>query len=290
VDLGGFPGGVQGGASPGTLSNALGLNANGQVVGEAYEANGTCDPAMWTYNGSSWTITNLNPTHSVCRGQSTAWAVNDNGDAVGYGDPATSALLFQPGGNVVLLPGLGAAAPSDHARGINDSGVIVGDSATASSGSHAFIYDATNGTQDLNNLVVDDGSDAGWTLKYATGITNSGYISGYGTVAGGATDAFLLTPVLPGDANEDGKVDVNDLTIVLSHYGQTGTTWNQGEFTGDGKVDVNDLTIVLAHYGQSLGASAGGIAAVPEPSAILLISVGAIGLLGCVWRPQKHRV
>ena len=28
--------------------------------------------------------------------------------------------------------------------------------------------------------------------------------------------------VLPGDANGDGKVDINDLTIVLAHYNQTG--------------------------------------------------------------------
>ena len=62
-------------------------------------------------------------------------------------------------------------------------------------------------------------------------------------------------------------MDINDLTIVLAHYGQTGMTWTQGEFTGDGTVDINDLTIVLAHYGQSLGASAGGMAAVPEPRA-----------------------
>ena len=27
---------------------------------------------------------------------------------------------------------------------------------------------------------------------------------------------------LPGDANLDGKVDINDLTIVLANYGQTG--------------------------------------------------------------------
>ena len=29
----------------------------------------------------------------------------------------------------------------------------------------------------------------------------------------------------------------------------------QGEFTGDGTVDINDLTIVLAHYGQTAGSS-----------------------------------
>ena len=84
---------------------------------------------------------------------------------------------------------------------------------------------------------------------------------------------------LDGDANWDGKVDINDLTIVLAHYDQTGQTWAQGEFTGDGTVDINDLTIVLAHYGQTAGASAGGISAVPEPSTLLLTAAGLLGLL-----------
>ena len=78
-------------------------------------------------------------------------------------------------------------------------------------------------------------------------------------------ETCILTPALPGDANLDGTVDINDLTVVLSHYGQTGMTWSQGEFTGDGTVDINDLTIVLAHYGQSAerrprhGAGAGAV-------------------------------
>ena len=77
---------------------------------------------------------------------------------------------------------------------------------------------------------------------------------------------------MPGDANLDGKVDINDLTIVLAHYNQTGMSWSQGEFTGDGTVDINDLTIVLAHYNQTFGASAAGnVSAVPEPSALVLL-------------------
>ena len=91
--------------------------------------------------------------------------------------------------------------------------------------------------------------------------------------------------VLPGDANLDGKVDINDLTIVLAHYNQTGA-WAQGEFTGSGTVDINDLTIVLAHYNQSFG-SAGGIAAVPEPSVLLLLAAGLAGLLAHAWRKWK---
>ena len=45
-------------------------------------------------------------------------------------------------------------------------------------------------------------------------------------------DAFLLTPLEPGDANGDGRVDINDLTIVLSNFGQTGMAWSQGNFDG----------------------------------------------------------
>jgi hypothetical protein len=90
-----------------------------------------------------------------------------------------------------------------------------------------------------------------------------------------------ITSLVPGDANEDGRVDINDLTIVLAHYNQTGMVWTQGEFTGDGTVDINDLTIVLANYGTSSGA---GIAAVPEPSCVVLLSIGLITLLGCAWR------
>ena len=97
--------------------------------------------------------------------------------------------------------------------------------------------------------------------------------------------AAVLAHGLDGDANQDGRVDINDLTIVLAHYGQTGQTWGDGEFTGDGTVDINDLTIVLAHYNQSFGASvAGNVSAVPEPCALVLLAIGAAGLLGLVWR------
>jgi hypothetical protein len=83
-------------------------------------------------------------------------------------------------------------------------------------------------------------------------------------------------PLSPGDANGDGRVDINDLTIVLANYNQTGMTWSQGEFTGDGTVDINDLTIVLANYNTTY---ATGPAAAPEPSSVVLLGVGVIGLL-----------
>ena len=72
--------------------------------------------------------------------------------------------------------------------------------------------------------------------------------------------AITGVAVLRGDANGDGRVDINDLTIVLTNFGRTGMTWCQGEFTGSGTVDINDLTIVLMNFGETAGSSTAGIA------------------------------
>ena len=96
---------------------------------------------------------------------------------------------------------------------------------------------------------------------------------------GGRTD-YVSFSQLPGDANLDGRVDVNDLTIVLANFGRYGG-WAIGAFNGDGIVDMNDLTIVLANFGRTSGA---GITAVPEPASVVLLAIGAIGLLALAWR------
>ena len=94
-------------------------------------------------------------------------------------------------------------------------------------GNDAFLY--TGGTMtDLNTLTI--GPNPFTDLNVAYGISPNGhYIVGDGTVAStGYTYGFLLTAAIPGDANGDGKVDINDLTIVLAHYNQTGQTWANG--------------------------------------------------------------
>jgi hypothetical protein len=97
-----------------------------------------------------------------------------------------------------------------------------------------------------------------------------------------------VVTVLPGDAIGDGKVDVNDLTIVLSHFGESGQSWSTGDFIGDGKVDINDLTILLTNFGESYGSPAGAMAAVPEPSVLMLISGALAGMLAFAWRRREQ--
>ncbi len=302
---------------PGIQAGIIGINDHGQACGYNKYSGGGVNPVglyatVWTYTISGGTVasqtaTDISPYLSAAfptYEASQAFALNNSGNVVGgwsniYGgnqnqdtgfyvyNIASHAVTSLPAGFSVYTPvDATATFGAGMSQLIDDDNQVVGQTLVGSV-EHAAIWSAASGLQDLNTLYASF-LPAGFVLNDATAIDDNGDIVGVGTdSAGNANQAFLLRQLLPGDANEDGTVDINDLTIVLAHYGQTGTTWTQGEFTGDGTVDINDLTIVLAHYGQSLGASAGGMAAVPEPSALVLTSVAAIGLLGCVWRLRK---
>ncbi len=54
-----------------------------------------------------------------------------------------------------------------------------------------------------------------------------------------------------GDVTRDCRVDLADLSVLLTYYGQHDMGWFQGDFTGDGYVGLDDLTWLLAAYGTT---------------------------------------
>ncbi len=222
--------------------------------------------------------------------QSVLQAVNDSGVSVGshYDNgvpppPGQLGLLVQSNGTAVDLGDLGNV--DCYGRGINDSGVVVGSDSFVSQDAWVDFNQTAAGVTPLNTLLFP-GQGTGWTLQMAYGIDSNGDIALRSKNPSGSNEGSLLSPVIPGDANLDVRVDINDLTFVLAHYNQSGG-WAQGEFTGSGKVDINDLTIVLANYNSTSGASASSLAAVPEPCALTLLAAGLVGLLACAWRKRR---
>ena len=94
-------------------------------------------------------------------------------------------------------------------------------------------------------------------------------------------DVYLVCDSLmrPGDANNDGAVNVGDLGILAANWQQQtilGKSWAEGDFTGDDVVNVGDLGVLAANWGWS-GAPADSDA--PEPASLALLALGAIALI-----------
>ncbi len=56
---------------------------------------------------------------------------------------------------------------------------------------------------------------------------------------------------VPGDANGDGQVDVQDLTLVAAHFNTSPPGDARADLNGDGVVNIFDLALVGLHYGRA---------------------------------------
>ncbi|HEX7456604.1 MAG TPA: dockerin type I domain-containing protein, partial [Candidatus Nanoarchaeia archaeon] len=63
---------------------------------------------------------------------------------------------------------------------------------------------------------------------------------------GSASDLVAITVAKLGDLNLDGRINIRDLSILLSRWGSTNAT---ADINGDGRVNIRDLSVLLSRWG-----------------------------------------
>jgi hypothetical protein len=106
--------------------------------------------------------------------------------------------------------------------------------------------------------------------------------------------SVLMAFTRTGDANLDGVVNDDDVTIVGATYapGVPQPSWALGDFDYNGFVDDDDVTLLGAFYDPTAVASlnplagpgASAVATVPEPQSLALAALAAAIIAFAAWR------
>lgn len=230
--------------------NALGLNAAGDVVGQAYNAQGA---SGFLYHAG--TMTDIG--HLGTGTTSLAAAINDSGQIVGESD--TAAELHAPShpylydhGTLVDLGTL-AGREVNSAVAINNAGQVAGYSESANGGMHVFFYE--------HGVMTDLGSFGGRDVTIG-GMNQLGQVVGTGNTWDG--------PDVPFISSNGALVDLN--TLIDATLGWTITS----------ALDINDHGQIIAdacRAGQCSAIRLDLASAVPEPGALCLLLPGLLLLL-----------
>lgn len=221
------------------------ISDQGEVVGRRGFAAATDEAYLW--EGGEATFLALIPGGST----SSAGGINKNRQVVGGGlleDPKTghvsSRAFFWENGVMALLAPL-AGMDRCGASDLNDVGQVIGFCISSDNPNAPRPFLSQSGlTYDLNDLVE---MGAGVTLQRARVINNTGQIVGDAQFNGFRV-AFVLSPIGSpvGDISMDCEVDVDDLLLLLDHFGQV---FSPADLNSDGVVNVLDLIILLLNFG-----------------------------------------
>jgi hypothetical protein len=108
-------------------------------------------------------------------------------------------------------------------------------------------------------------------------------LGAYSNFRGQAVDgtSLLIAFTRTGDANLDGLVNDDDVTVLSAFYspGVANGNWANGDFDYNGFVDDDDVTLLGALYEPgSLAAASGPVSAVPEPSTLVLVLIASAAM------------
>ena len=93
-----------------------------------------------------------------------------------------------------------------------------------------------------------------------------------------------------GDANLDGEFNSGDLVVIFTAGKSeldTDANWGEGDWTGDHRFNSSDLVAAFTDGGYELGPRP--VIAVPEPTSIIGLTVGLMGMAICRRRQLRRR-
>ena len=85
-------------------------------------------------------------------------------------------------------------------------------------------------------------------------------------VKGKRRSANTFTVAVAKDVNGDGEVNIQDLVLVASRFGETGE--NAADVNGDGEVNIQDLVLVAGAFGDAAAAPAAHNLSILTPEAV----------------------
>lgn len=234
------------------------INNAGQAVGSIYNAKGVLQAVLWN-QGTATYLSSLG-------GTSEAAAVNGIGQVAGRSwNNGPQAVVWSNGAITTLASS--ASYADSGAVGINDSGVVVGNASQYGPNPQAVVWSGFN---------ITPLSNAGGTSSVATGINNSGLVSGYvngypGTnnpqaVTWQGNTATLLANLAPTNAYSAAYA-VNNGGIVVgsandSNSNMHAVAWSNGVLSvldslssADEALGINDLGIAVGKINYGSGAA-----------------------------------
>ena len=304
IGLGDLPGGD-------STSAATGVSADGTVIVGASSSAASDAYSLFATEAFRWALTDPVTGAGTMIGlwdlsgggfNSFATAVSADGTTVvgrGLSGDGTEAFRWRDG----VMSGLGDLPGGDFLSVANavsaDGSVVVGYSAVGVDDGglnllHPFIWDEENGMRDLVEVFADEGlALLNLRLASANGVSADGrtfvgtgqsvFLTPGGTPRTEAWIGRLAVGGIEGDYNGNGLVEQADLDLVLGNWGADADdvpmTWVNDQPTGI--IDQEELDKALAGWGSTASSTASlspdpSDAAIPEPSAIVLLLVLAV--------------
>jgi len=162
----------------------------------------------------------------------------DSGDEAWTGDLDEVALYARP---------LSAREVARHFQAARvDQTVLANDG----DGQHRLLAELIDAPEHGTVEFLPDGSFVYRPTPGFVGVDSFRYRALDGQIASPPTKVTITVTSLPGDADFDGDVDLDDFARLKAHFGSASATAAEGDFNGDARIDLSDFALLKANFGQ----------------------------------------